>query len=49
MGYKRVVFVGDMPADRSAAVKSGSDFYRIHPGNERGNSDWEKMIGALNL
>lgn len=49
MGYKRIVFVGDMPADRSAAVKSGSDFYRIHPGNDRGNSDWEKMIGMMKL
>jgi phosphoglycolate phosphatase-like HAD superfamily hydrolase len=49
LGYKRIVFVGDMPADRSAAVKSGSDFYRIHPGNDRGNSDWEKMIGLMKL
>jgi len=25
------------------------DFYRIHPGNTRGNYDWEVMIRMLNL
>jgi len=49
LGYQQIVFVGDMPADRSAAVKNGADFYRIHPGKNRGNDDWEKMIGVLNL
>jgi phosphoglycolate phosphatase-like HAD superfamily hydrolase len=49
LGYQRIVFVGDMPADRSAAVKNGADFYRIHPGKDRGNNDWEKMIRVLNL
>jgi len=38
-----------MPADRSAAVKNGADFYRIHPGKDRGNDDWENMIRMLNL
>lgn len=49
LGYQRIVFVGDMPADRTAAVNSGADFYRIHPGNTRGNYDWEMMIEVLNL
>lgn len=49
MGYKRIIFVGDMPADRSAAENSGADFYRIHPGNSRGNYDWEMMVEVLNL
>jgi phosphoglycolate phosphatase-like HAD superfamily hydrolase len=49
IGYKRIIFVGDMPADRSAAVKSGSDFYRIHPGNAKGNSDWDKLIRVMDL
>ena len=49
LGYQRIVFVGDMPADRTAAVNSGADFYRIHPGNTRGNYDWEMMIKVLNL
>ena len=49
LGYQRIIFIGDMPADRSAAVNSGADFYRIHPGKHKGNSDWEKMTGVLNL
>ena len=49
LGYQRIVFVGDMPADRSAAVKSGADFYRIHPGKDRGNYDWEIMIEVMDL
>ena len=49
LGYQRIVFVGDMPADRSAAVNSGVDFYRIHPGHTRGNYDWEVLIKMLNL
>ncbi len=49
LGYRRVIFVGDMPADRVAAVKSGAEFYRIHPGEDRGNSDWEMMMEKLNL
>lgn len=49
LGYQRIVFIGDMPADRSAAVKNGADFYRIHPGKARGNSDWEMMIELLDL
>jgi len=49
LGYRRVVFIGDMPADRTAAVKSGSDFYRIHPGKDLGNHDWKMMIKRLNL
>jgi len=36
-----------MPADRSAAVNSGADFYRIHPGKDRGNYDWGKMAGGF--
>ncbi len=49
LGYRRVVFVGDMPADRVAAAKSGADFYRIHPGKDQGNYDWEMMIKQLSL
>jgi len=49
LGYRRVIFVGDMPADRVAAMKSGAEFYRIHPGEDRGNSDWEMMMEKLNL
>ena len=49
LGYRRGVFVGDMPADRIAAVKSGSDYYRIHPGKDPGNHDWKMMINRLNL
>ncbi len=49
LGYRRVVFVGDMPADRIAAMKSGSDYYRIHPGKDLGNQDWKMMINRLNL
>ncbi len=49
LGYRRVVFVGDMPADRIAAVKSGSEYYRIHPGKDPGNHDWKIMIKQLNL
>ncbi len=49
LGYQRIIFVGDMPADRSAAINSGADFYRIHPGKDRGDSDWEMMIEVLKL
>ncbi len=49
LGYRRIVFVGDMPADRVAAVRNGADFYRIHPGEEQGNRNWEMMIEVLDL
>jgi len=43
-GYKKIVFVGDMPADRVVAEKNSVPFYRIHPEEGQGNKDWIAMI-----